>query len=370
MKILSVLVSILLMLQIGVPIASAIGTSAQSAILVDLESGQELYKQDIHTKRKIASTTKIMTAILAIESGKMDEYVTVTPEMVATEGSAIYLKVGDKVKLSDLVYGLMLRSGNDAALAIAVYVGGSVEGFVYQMNQTAELIGMENTHFTNPHGLDDGDNHYSTASDMAKLIEYAMRDKTFRKISGSKVHEATYSDGTRQIWGNKNKLVNGLYENSTGGKTGFTKKAGRILVSTAEKDGMNLAVVTINDPDDWNDHINLFEYGFNNYTKEVFLHKGRLPEIKEPFYKNNLHIKSDLHYLIENGTESDFELNYVLKDPKSFSKNENLDGQIVGKAELILGKKIVAMEPIYYGTDAKETILDVWKNIFTKTFSW
>lgn len=194
---------------------AAINVSAKSAIVIDGISGRVLFAKDEHEKRRIASITKIMTAVLAIESGKMEETVTVSANAVRTEGSAIYLTEGQKVKLKDLVYGLMLRSGNDAAVAIAEYVGGSLDGFVYMMNQKAEQIGMENTRFQNPHGLDDHENHYSTAYDMAVLTKYAMKLKDYQTISGTKIYKA---ETMESVWKNKNKLLTMLYPYSTGGK--------------------------------------------------------------------------------------------------------------------------------------------------------
>ncbi|MCY8636151.1 serine hydrolase, partial [Bacillus spizizenii] len=207
---------------------AAIDVSAKSAIVIDGASGRVLFAKDEHEKRRIASITKIMTAVLAIESGKMDETVTVSANAVRTEGSAIYLTEGQKVKLKDLVYGLMLRSGNDAAVAIAEHVGGTLDGFVYMMNQKAEQLGMENTRFQNPHGLDDHENHYSTAYDMALLTKYAMKLKDYQKISGTKIYKA---ETMESVWKNKNKLLTMLYRYSTGGKTGYTKLAKRTLVS-------------------------------------------------------------------------------------------------------------------------------------------
>ena len=210
--------------------------SASSAILMEQQSGRILYEKDAHAKKRIASITKIMTAILAIESGKLDEMVKVSEEAVKAEGSSIYLKPGEKIKLEDLVYGLMLRSGNDAAVAIAEHVGGSLDGFVFLMNQKAEEIGMENTHFANPHGLDDHEDHLSTAYDMAILTRYAMSNDTYQKIAGTKVHRAPNpTEDWDRVWKNKNRLLTELYEYTTGGKTGYTKRAKRTLVTTATK---------------------------------------------------------------------------------------------------------------------------------------
>lgn len=248
--------------------------SARNAVLIEQSTGRILYEKKAHEERLIASITKIMTAILAVESGKMDKTVTVSKNAAHTEGSSVYLEEGEKIKLKDLVYGLMLRSGNDAAVAIAEYLGGSVEGFSYLMNEKAAWIGMQNSSFDNPHGLD-SETHYSTAYDMALLMKHAMDNDTFREISGTewfKSENRTYS------WKNKNKLLTSYYEYCTGGKTGYTRAAGRTLVSSAHKDGMDLIAVTLNAPDDWNDHQALFEWGFKNFELETLQKEGELPE--------------------------------------------------------------------------------------------
>ncbi|WP_173427600.1 D-alanyl-D-alanine carboxypeptidase family protein, partial [Mesobacillus campisalis] len=248
-------------------LATASGSvSARNAILMEQNSGRVLYEKKAHDRQRIASITKIMTAILAIESGKLDEQVKVSSRAAGTEGSSLYLMGGEKTKLEDLVYGLMLRSGNDAAVAIAEHVGGSLEGFVFLMNQKAAEIGMENTHFANPHGLDDHENHYSTAYDMALLTRYAMNNETYRKISGTKVHRAPNpNESWDRVWKNKNRLLTELYKYTTGGKTGYTKRAKRTLVTTAAKGELELIAVTLNGPDDWNDHIFMYERGFEQY---------------------------------------------------------------------------------------------------------
>ncbi|ASN05471.1 D-alanyl-D-alanine carboxypeptidase family protein [Virgibacillus necropolis] len=239
------------------------GVSAVNAVLMNESTGEVLYEKKAHEKQKIASITKIMTAIIAIESGKMNETVKASKRAVYTEGSSIYLEQGEKMLLKDLVYGLMLRSGNDAAVAISEHVGGSLEGFVYLMNKKARWIGMTNTHFENPSGLD-GEKHYSTAYDMALLMRYAMNNKIFEKVTKTEMYK---SESREYAWKNKNKLLTTYYEYSTGGKTGYTKSAGRTLVSTASKDGTDLIVVTLQDPNDWIDHINLYEWGFENTDK-------------------------------------------------------------------------------------------------------
>jgi len=244
--------------------------SARNAVLMEQETGRVLLEKQAHEKRNIASITKIMTAIVAIESGILDEKATASRKAVYAEGSSIYLEQGEKMLLKDLVYGLMLRSGNDSAIAIAEKVGGSVEGFAHLMNEKADWIGMNNTSFANPHGLD-AEGHYSTAYDMALLMRYAMQNDLFRKITGTTTYKA---ESRVYAWGNKNKLLTKYYDYCTGGKTGYTKTAGRTLVTTAEKDDMELIMVTLNGPDDWNDHTNAYEWGFKEYDMKQIRKEG------------------------------------------------------------------------------------------------
>src|SRR5699024_2816218 len=220
--------------------------SVEHAILVEHSTGWVLFEKDAYSENSIASITKIMTALLAIESGKMDEKAKASRNAIYTEGSSIYLEQGEKMTIEDLVYGLMLRSGNDAAVTIAEHVGGSEDGFVFLMNEKAKWLGMEHTHFDNSHGLD-SDTHHSSAYDMAILTRYAMQNDHFKEIFATKTHRAM---NRSYGWQNKNKLLTQFYEHTTGGKTGFTKQTGRTLVSTANKDGMDLIAVTLNAPDD------------------------------------------------------------------------------------------------------------------------
>lgn len=245
---------------------ASIDVSANNAVLIELNTGEILFEKQAHEIQSIASITKLMTAIIAIESNKMDEEAVTSRRAIYTEGSSIYLEQGEKMTIRDLVYGLMLRSGNDAAVAISEYIGGSVEGFVYLMNEKASWLGMTRTNFTNPHGLED-DNHYSTAYDMALLMRYAMNNPQFVEISGTTAYR---SEKRSYSWFNKNKLLTKLYEFCTGGKTGYTRKAGRTLVSSATKNGHHLIAVTLNAPNDWNDHINMFEWGFNYLDERTF----------------------------------------------------------------------------------------------------
>ncbi|PLS01625.1 D-alanyl-D-alanine carboxypeptidase family protein [Neobacillus cucumis] len=351
MRMISKLVIITLMLSlfiVNIPqkVDASLGVSASSAVLIEQKSGRVLFDKDAHTKRRIASITKIMTAILAIESGKLNQYVKVSEQATRAEGSSVYLKPGEKIKLKDLVYGLMLRSGNDTAVAIAEYVGGSVDGFAYLMNQKAREIGMYDTHFANPHGLDDHEDHYSTAYDMAILMRYAMQNKTFQKVSGTKVYRA--SNPTEQwdrVWRNKNRLLT-KYKYATGGKTGYTKRAKRTLVTTATKGDMNLIAVTLNGPDDWNDHISMYENGFKAFDMAEVLPKGQVDIAKNKAYKGHLYVKKTICYPATSEEMDQFSIKYKLEKPR---KSLISHGEaIVGKAEVYLDGRVVQEAPIYF----------------------
>lgn len=242
---------------------NAVSTSASSAILYCADSGEILYEENPNEKRAIASITKIMTAIIALEyASASDMEVKFTPDMYAI-GSSMYLKDGEIITLTELTKGMMMVSGNDAANAIAISIAGSMEKFAQLMNEKAKQIGMKNTNFVTPSGLDD-ENHYSTAYDMALLCAYAMDNETFRNIVSQKsiTVKYVYPESKTQICTNHNKLLS-LYEDCVGIKTGFTEKAGRTLTSAAERDGIRLIAVTLNDGNDWADHQALYDYGFS-----------------------------------------------------------------------------------------------------------
>jgi len=246
--------------------ADAPAVSAKSAILVDAASGRVLFAQDVDTRRPVASTTKFMTCLLALEHASLDETVTVSARAAGTEGSSMYLKAGEELTMEALLYGLMLASGNDAAEAVAEHVSGSQDAFVALMNEKAAALGMKNTHFTDPSGL--SEDAYSTASDMSLLVMAALRNKELCKIISTK----TISVGTRDLT-NHNKLLwseGGFF----GGKTGYTKQAGRCLVSCAEQNGQRLVVVTLYDPNDWSDHAALQAYGFASYPRRTLCTAG------------------------------------------------------------------------------------------------
>ena len=233
--------------------AEAVEVSAAAAVLMDADSGRLLYEKNGEKRMLIASTTKLMTALVALEQGGLQQEITVTGGHMA-EGSSMYLRPGEKLTLETLLYGLLLCSGNDAALAVTECMGGAVP-FVARMNEKAAELGMENTHFANPNGLDD-EEHYSTAEDMAKLAVAAMDDPVLRRVASTR----TARIGGRTLT-NHNKLLSRV-EGCVGLKTGYTRAAGRTLVSCAERDGVRLVAVTLQDGDDWNDHASLYEQGF------------------------------------------------------------------------------------------------------------
>ena len=239
--------------------AEAIQLSATAAILMDADSGEILYEKDAGRRMRIASTTKIMTALVALDRARLTDTITVTAAHMV-EGSSMYLKPGETVTVEELLYGLMLCSGNDAALALADCCGG-LEEFVQAMNDKAAALGMQDTSFANPNGLDD-EAHYSTARDMAVLAAYAAQNPTFRRICSTR----TATVGSRTMT-NHNKLLSQL-EGCIGMKTGYTKAAGRTLVSCAQRDGCRLVAVTLCDGNDWADHKSLYEMGFAVQNEE------------------------------------------------------------------------------------------------------
>ena len=244
----------------------AASTSAKAAILIDADNGRILYEQNAYTKLPMASTTKIMSTLLAVENGDLDEQFQVDDNAIKVEGSSMGLKSGDLVTMRDLCYGMMLPSGNDAANATAVRIAGSVEKFVSMMNKRAGELGLESTHFVTPSGLDDyTDDHYSTASDMAKLTVYALQNDTFAEICSTRSAKLKYGNPPYHRWlANTNKLMASC-KGVIGVKTGFTDKAKRCLVSACRRNGTTLVCVTLNDKNDWADHSNLYDFGFSQY---------------------------------------------------------------------------------------------------------
>ena len=312
----------LLLLIIFVGRVEASTNSAYSYILMDANTGRVLLSKDKDSKRLIASITKIMTCVLAIESGKLDNLVVVDSSIKKAYGSGIYIEEGEEITLKDLLYGLMLRSGNDAASMIATYVGGSEEEFVKMMNNKAKEIGMKNTIFYNPSGLPTPSGNYSSVYDMALLTRYAMQYDIYREIVSTKKYKVTTNKKT-YIWNNKNKLLK--YDFITGGKTGYTEESGRTLVSSANINNMNLIAVTIRDSDDWNTHLELYNYAKDNYDSYKVLNKDKFVLPGESYYNNDtLYIKRDVYIPLKNNETKSLTSHIILDKKENITDNEKI----------------------------------------------
>ena len=319
----------------------AFETSAKSAILMDMDSLRILYGKDINYTQSVASISKIMTAISVIEKMNINKEIVVGDEVLKSYGSGIYVKKGEKLKIKDLLYGLMMRSGNDAALVLAHNTSGVIDKFVSLMNKNAVKIGMKNTTFKNPSGLDQEDGgNISSAYDMALLMSYAMKNKDFRKIVRRKSYILKTNMNVYK-WKNKHKLLYS-YKYMTGGKTGFTKIAKRTLVSTASKNGLNLVAVTINDGNDFKDHVDLFEEAFKKYNNYVLLKKGDIIIPGEDYYKKNFYIKNNVSYPLNNDEKGILKMKYSLKKLRKYRNNSK-----VGIVKVYLGDEVIGKENIY-----------------------
>lgn len=255
-----------LMLSASLPLSAVTpaALSANSATLYCADNGAFILEKNADVKRGMASTTKIMTALVAIEAGNTDAVFTIPPEAVGIEGSSLYLRAGECLTIRELLYGLLLQSANDAAVAIALALDGNVADFVARMNEKAAAMGLESTHFTNPHGLAE-DGHYTTARELALIAAEAMRLPLFREICGTRRATISGSDGGKRVLVNHNKLLFS-HADAIGIKTGYTKATGRCLVSAATRDGVTLIAVTLSAADDWQDHSAMLEHGFAQYT--------------------------------------------------------------------------------------------------------
>ncbi len=335
--------------------------SAQSAVVLDAASGRVLYAHNKDEKRGMASTTKIMTALCALEYGDMNKTVTISPSASGVEGSSMYLAKGEKINMTDLVYGLMLVSGNDAATAIAEAVSGSVEKFAELMNKKAAEIGAFNTNFTNPHGLSDK-NHYTTAHDLAKITAYAMQNPTFCEIVACKKKTLPANEGGYpRTLVNHNKLLN-MYEGCIGVKTGFTKATGRCLVSAAEKNNMRLVCVTLNAPDDWRDHQTLLDNAFSSYIPFKVEPAEKVldtAEIKSGV-EDSIPLISDIDIIIpiKSGEEN---LITTIKEPFEGLEAPIQKGDILGTLKVKIGDETFGEFPL----KAKESV--ELKNIVFKS---
>lgn len=344
----------LLLLFFIVPV-NALEVPSKNAILMDMDSGRIIYEKNINDRQLIASITKIMTAVLAIESGRTDEVVTAGEEVLKMYGSSIYLSLNEQMTLKDLLYGLMLRSGNDAAVVIAKFVGGSEEKFVKMMNDKAREIGMTNTTFQNSHGLDEETENYSTAYDMALLSTYANNLPLYREIVKTKNYYIQSSDKS-YAWINRNKLLT-LYKYATGGKTGYTPRAGHTLVTTASKDNLNLTAVTLNDGDEYNTHKTLYEYAFENYNNYLIIDKNNF-KISSDFIKDKVYINENFSYPLTQKEKDKLLIKVIINKVNNYKDKDK-----IGVVRVILNNETI------FETDVFVKVRKI-NNIWDKILSW
>ena len=309
-----------------------------SSIVVDELTGRILYENNAYEKKLIASTTKIMTAIIVIENIDLNKEVTIGEEILKSYGTNIYVEVGEKIKIIDLLYGLLLRSGNDAALSLANAVSGNEKEFVYLMNKKAKTLGMNNTTFENSHGLDEYTKNYSTAYDMSLLMKYANKNSIFKKISNTKSYRVQ-TEKKSYLWYNRNKLLND-YKYCTGGKNGYTPSAGKTLITTAEKNNLKLLITTLDDPKIYETHRQLYEQTFKKYKYYTIIDKNKASTTYSNYFRKKILIKENFIY----------PLTYEEKDEikiKVIKFNKIGENNIIGYIEIKLKNKIIGKIDIY-----------------------
>ena len=320
--------------------------SAKSAVLLDAHTGRVLYAKDHHKKSLIASTTKIMTALVICEQCNVLDRVQIPKEAVGIEGSSMYLREGEILTVQELLYGMMLHSGNDAAVALAIYCGGTVEAFAELMNDKAYRLGLENTHFVNPNGLDHPE-HYSTAYDLAVLSAYAMNNPIFARTVSAK----SLTVGSRSLR-NHNKLL-WQFDGAEGIKTGYTKAAGRILVSSASRSGRRLIAVTIHAPNDWQDHKTLLETGFAKYSMTTLVAQGQCLGSVEIAGGSegccDLIAAEDFSYPI--AADESWQ---VVLPPQAFVYAPVIEGQVAGRAYVCMDGQPMGAITLLYGRTVEQ----------------
>ncbi|HZK34788.1 MAG TPA: D-alanyl-D-alanine carboxypeptidase family protein [Bacillota bacterium] len=359
------LVSILILMYtcIGV-FADAPPVMSKSAILMDANSSRVLFEKNAHQRLPMASTTKIMTAIVALENGGLKDIVVIPPEASGVEGSSIWLSPEEEHTLEDLLYGLMLRSGNDAAVAIALHICDSVEDFAELMNKTAKKIGATNTNFTNPHGLHD-DNHYTTAYDLTLITSYGLKNPIFEEIVSTQ-HKTIGWPGNEwdRAMRNKNKLL-WQYEGANGVKTGYTRIAGRCLVSSAIREELQLVAVVLNCGPMFEESMLILDYGFNNYKSEKLLHSNQVTD--------SIPIKNGKTEMVNLVSAEGFSI--ALKEDEAEKVKIEIDipeivnapvtkGEQAGVARIFFENQLVKEVPLLYQeTVAKQSIWDYLRRL-------
>ncbi len=311
---------------------SVFADTGHSTVVMEVSSGRVLYSKNFDQPRLIASITKIMTCIIVLENANLEDSVTIGEEVLDMYGTNLYLSVGEKIRVKDLLYGLMLRSGNDAAISLAVHTMGSEEAFVAKMNQKAKEIGMMNTSFENPHGLDEKTQNYSTAYDMALLSQYAYHNASYRKIVQTKKY-VTRSSLKSYIWYNRMSLLN-QYEYCIGGKNGYTPSAGKTLVSLAKKDGMILTIVSLDDGNIYQNHEELYKKYFNQYSLYTILDPRQFS-----LESNIVYLKEAFRYPL---TKKEINHIQTLLSYHPLQKNHS-----IGNITIYLEDKIIGKVPLY-----------------------
>ena len=332
-----------------------INVLAKSTIAMDTNSGRILYQENAYEKRLIASTTKIMTFVIAYEYARdyLDLEIETGEEILKMYGTSIYLSLYEKMTLRDLLYGLMMRSGNDAAVVIANFVGGSEEGFVKLMNDKAKFLGMNNTIFANPHGLDEKSKNYSTAYDMALLSSYANKIPFYKEVTSTKYHDVK-TNIKSYSWINRNKLVFN-YPYFVSGKTGYTPSAGKALVSTGKKDNLEITIVSLDDDNHYENHVSLYNKMFSTYNNYLLVPKNIFN-----LEHNELYLKEDIYYPLTNDEKDNIDIKLMI--------NNNSNNYI----EIILNNKKVFDTVVYKkektNRKTNNSIWDKLKNFFHKIF--
>ena len=318
----------------------AVSVSAVCAVLIDADTGKIIFSKNEQTRASMASTTKIMTALLLCENKDLNETLEITSEMVRVEGTSMGLKAGDTVTYNDLLYGMLLPSGNDAANATAIGISGSIENFVLLMNNKAKSLGLKNTNFQTPSGLD-GEQHYTTALDLALITREALKNDAFAKACSTKNITLEYG-GVKHTLTNHNRLLN-MNSDVVGVKTGFTKKSGRCLVSAAKRNGITLIAVTLNDKDDWNDHNAMLDYGFS-------VSKSKTVTFNEEKFLVPI-VSGEEEYITLQSQEISFQCNEEINIEKKIYLEKFVyapvtKGQKFGYIEYILGGKVIARKEL------------------------
>lgn len=342
----------------------ALCNSSSSCILIDNGSGRVLYSKNKDQKRLIASTTKLMTFLIAYENGNLNKKIRAKEEILKMYGTSIYLSMNEEMILRDMLYGLILRSGNDVSEVIANNIGNSYDEFISLMNSKAKELEMRNTLFLNPHGLDEETENYSTSYDMGLLARYLSKIPFYLEVASTK-HYVTTTSLKAYDWYNRNKLLT-QYKYAISGKNGYTPKAGKTLVSGAVKGNLSLSAVSLNDSDIYNTHISLYEYGFNNYDNYMILNKDNF-KYEDDYYDGDYYIKNSFYYPLLESEKDD--VNIFIQIIKNVDlENTNKVGNVI----VYFDEKEIHREVLYIDYDFRiktknffEEVVDFLKSIFS-----